>query len=94
MTNDLLYQARKAELRGDWREAHILWLRAGRQDDASACLMIINAVAKGDRFRSLVEEKLQIAGLPSSAEMPACIALDNILREAHQEVYCGDTNPN
>lgn len=87
--NNILYKARRAELRSDWHEARRLWLLAGRKSDAQTCKLIIDAVALGDKFRSLVEQKLQTAGLPSAVEMPMCPVLNNILREAHQEVYDG-----
>lgn len=77
-------RARAAELRLDWTEAKRLWNLAGRNGDADACQLIIDAVARGDRFRSLVARKLQTTGLPR--EMSPCPAYDRILREATQEV--------
>lgn len=84
MTNEVRYQARRAELRGDWREAHRLWLMAGELSNAEVCKLILDATARGDKFRSLVADKLQTAGLPQ--DLPACPALDRILREATKEM--------
>lgn len=78
-------QALRAESRGDWAEAVTLWRKEGDERQAQTCQYIRDAVARGDRFRSLVQQKLQTAGLPE--DMPACPAFDKILREAHNEVY-------
>jgi hypothetical protein len=78
-------QALRAESQGDWSEAVYLWRKAGEEQQAQTCQHIRDAVARGDRFRSLVKSRLEEAGLPE--EMPACVAFDKILRECHNEVY-------
>lgn len=78
-------QALRAEKQGDWAEAVYLWRKSGDDRQAQTCQYIRDAISKGDEFRSLVQQKLQTAGLPE--EMPACPAFDKILREAYNEVY-------
>lgn len=82
-------QALKDEQVSKWREAAKKWQKIERTEDANACLFIAESIEKGDRFRSLVQQKLRDAGLPD--DQPICPTLDKILRKAHQEVYLENT---
>jgi hypothetical protein len=56
----------------------------GYSRDAQACELIREATELGDRFRSLVGEKLAAAGVP---RLVGCPRYHEILREADREVY-------
>lgn len=83
---DLVSLAREYEKKGMWREAQKIWEYAGRFDDAHPCRVIADAREKGDKFRTLVDQKMSTPQ-PHLANLPPCQMFDQILREASVEVY-------
>lgn len=50
--------AKRLESESKWLEAANIWEKIGHEEDAKACLMLADAIQKGDEYRARVANEL------------------------------------
>mgnify|MGYP001605883592 FL=1 len=83
---------RNMEQLGEWEVARQHWLKLGRQVDADACKMILDATSKGDAYRGATKhltewvDKTVENGVMSKDEALRVVFPE--MNRIHKAVYC------
>lgn len=83
--------AKKLEKQSQWAGAWLVWMNVARQEDADACRLLMDAIAKGNKYREAVKDYINMIdnakAVSNKFGEDVAKTLYPILKEIHEKVY-------